>query len=48
VLVVSEVCARGTVLEGLETDAREARKRFWADPHPVPLWKWRKRKHDAR
>jgi endonuclease YncB( thermonuclease family) len=25
-----------SVLEGLETEAREARKRLWADPQPVP------------
>jgi endonuclease YncB( thermonuclease family) len=34
-----------TVLEGLEKDAREARKGLWADPHPVPPWEWRKQKH---
>jgi micrococcal nuclease len=33
-----------TVLEGLETEAREARKGLWADPRPVPPWEWRKRK----
>ena len=33
-----------TVLEGLEKDAREAKKGLWADPHPVPPWEWRKRK----
>ncbi len=33
-----------TVLEGLEKDAREARKGLWAHPHPVPPWEWRKRK----
>jgi len=27
-----------TVLEGLETEAREARKGLWTDPHPVPPW----------
>jgi len=27
-----------TVLEELEKEAREARKRLWADPQPVPLW----------
>jgi endonuclease YncB( thermonuclease family) len=33
-----------TVLEGLENEAREARKGLWADPQPVPPWEWRKRK----
>ena len=31
------------VLEGLEHEAREARKGLWADPQPVPPWEWRKR-----
>lgn len=32
-----------TVLEGLEKEAREARKVLWADQQPVPPWEWRKR-----
>jgi micrococcal nuclease len=32
-----------TVLEGLEKDARGARKGLWDDPQPVPPWEWRKR-----
>jgi endonuclease YncB( thermonuclease family) len=31
-----------TVLEGLEKEAREARKGLWTDPMPVPMWEWRK------
>ena len=30
------------MLEGLEKEAREARKGLWADPQPVPPWEWRK------
>jgi micrococcal nuclease len=33
-----------TVLEGLEKEAQEGRKGFWADPQPVPPKEWRKRK----
>lgn len=32
-----------TVLEGLETEAREARKGLCAEPHPMPPWEWRRR-----
>src|SRR2546428_12721841 len=30
-----------TVLEGLENEAREAKKGLWADPRSVPPWEWR-------
>jgi endonuclease YncB( thermonuclease family) len=33
-----------TVLEGLEKEARRAKKGLWADPQPVPPWEWRKRR----
>ena len=33
-----------TVLEGLEKEARAAKKGLWVDPQPVPPWEWRKRK----
>jgi len=33
-----------TVLEGLEAEAREAKKGLWADPRPVPPWDWRKQR----
>jgi endonuclease YncB( thermonuclease family) len=32
-----------TVLEGLEDQARQARKGLWADPQPVPPWERRKK-----
>ena len=32
-----------TMLEGLEKEAREARKGLWTDPQPMPPWEWRKR-----
>jgi len=30
------------MLEGLEREARQAKKGLWADPEPVPPWEWRK------
>ncbi|HEU0068900.1 MAG TPA: thermonuclease family protein [Nitrospiraceae bacterium] len=33
-----------TVREGLEDQARAARKGLWADPNPVPPWEWRKKR----
>ena len=30
-------------LETLESEAREAQRGLWADPHPVPPWEWRKK-----
>ena len=30
------------MLEGLEREAREAKKGLWADPKLVPPWEWRK------
>jgi len=30
------------VLEGLEKEAREARKGLWVDPAPIPPWVYRK------
>ena len=35
-----------TVLETLETEAREAKRGLWADLQPVPPWEWRKRGRD--
>ena len=32
------------MLEGVETEARKAKKGLWADPQPVPPWEGRKRK----
>jgi len=37
-----------TVLEGLEKDAREARKGLWLDPAPIPPWVYRKAKRGGR
>ena len=33
-----------TVLEGLEHEAREARRGLWVDSVPIPPWEWRKRR----
>jgi micrococcal nuclease len=33
-----------TVFERLEKNARAARTGLWADPQPVPPWKWRKQR----
>ena len=33
-----------TVLEGLEKEAREAKKGLWVDPKSIPPWEWRKRR----
>jgi len=32
-----------TMLEGLEREARGAKRGLWADPYPVPPWEYRKR-----
>ena len=34
------------MLEGLEKNAREAKKGLWADPQPVPPWEWHRRVMD--
>jgi hypothetical protein len=31
-------------LEGLESEAREAKRGLWAGPQPIPPWEWRKRR----
>jgi micrococcal nuclease len=37
-----------TVLEGLESETREASRGLWADPQPVPApWESRHRRHEA-
>jgi endonuclease YncB( thermonuclease family) len=43
VLVVSDICAERSGLDGLETEAREARQGLRVDPQPMPPWEWRKR-----
>ena len=30
-------------MEGLERDAREAKKGLWVDPALIPPWEWRKK-----
>jgi len=35
---------KDVVLEGLEKEAREAKRGLWADPAPIPPGEWRKRK----
>jgi len=32
---------RDTVLEGLENEARLAKRGLWVDPRPIPPWEWR-------
>ena len=34
-----------TVLETLETEARQTKRGLWVDPNPVPPWVYRKMKH---
>lgn len=34
-----------TVLETLETEARQTKRGLWIDPNPVPPWVYRKSKH---
>jgi endonuclease YncB( thermonuclease family) len=35
-------------LEKLERDAREAKRRLWADPNPIPPWGWRRTETSLR
>ena len=35
---------KDAVLEGLEKEAREAKRGLWTDPAPIPPWEWSKRK----
>lgn len=43
-LVVSKVCAGEYGAEGLEKEARDAKKGLWVDPAPIPPWVFRKAK----
>ena len=42
VLVVSEVCAWGYGARGVGEGRPRGAERTGPDPHPVPLWEWRK------
>jgi endonuclease YncB( thermonuclease family) len=42
VLVVSEVCAGDTILEGVEKEARAAKKGVWIERSPIPPCDYRK------
>jgi endonuclease YncB( thermonuclease family) len=35
---------KGETLKRLEADARKAKRGLWANPKPVPPWKWRKQR----
>jgi hypothetical protein len=41
-LVYRKYAPGDTVLEGVEKEAREAKKGLWADPAPIPPWVYRK------
>ena len=43
-LVVPKNTPEETVLEGLEHEARDAKKGLWTDPQPLPPWEWRNTK----